>query len=183
MSYYQKVFYALLILCFLPISYSVHAENNGIGALKAYAVFKMGEYGKAYDLWKELADEGNTTAMNNIGNLYENGLGFPRNMEMATQWYRLSAEAGDKLGQLHLGTAYEQGAGVPRDNRQAADWFRKSALQGDQDAQFNLGVMLVTNYGTETSPSAEMKKEARYWLEKASLQNHPEARIFLQMLP
>jgi hypothetical protein len=183
MSYIQNSFCSLAIIFCFCVSGSVHAENTGVGALKAYAVFKMGDYEKAYELWKELADEGNTTAMNNIGNLYENGLGFPRDMQIAVQWYRLSAEAGDRLGQLHLGTAYEQGAGVPRDNQQAADWFRKSAEQGDPDAQFNLGVMLITNYGTELPPSVKMLEDARQWLEKARLQNHPEARIFLQMLP
>jgi TPR repeat protein len=183
MRYLQTIFGWLVITFFFPVSGNVYAENTGVGALKAYAVFKMGDYEKAYELWKELADEGNTTAMNNIGNLHENGLGFPRDMDKAVQWYRQSAEAGDRLGQLHLGTAYEQGAGVPRDNYQAANWFRKSAEQGDQDAQFNLGVMLITNYGTEQPPSTTMLKCARYWLEKARLQNHPEARVFLQMLP
>ena len=134
MRYIQTIFCWLVMIGFFSVAGKVYAENTGIGALKAYAVFKMGDYEKAHELWKELADEGNTTAMNNIGNLYENGLGFPRDMHTAVQWYRLSAEAGDRLGQLHLGTAYEQGAGVPRDNYQAADWFRKSAEQGDPDA-------------------------------------------------
>jgi TPR repeat protein len=162
----------------------VQAEDyGGVNALKAYAVFKMGQYEKAHKMWLVLAEDGNATAMNNIANLYEQGLGVERNLITAADWLRKSAETGNTVGQLQLGMAYEQGLGVPQDNRQAAYWFEQAAVQGDRDAQFNLGVMLATNYGTTENPTPAQLEQARAWIEKAHAQNHPEAKTFLQMLP
>ena len=158
-------------------------DYGGVSALKAYAVFKMGRYEEAHQMWLPLAEKGNATAMNNIANLYEQGLGVERNLATAAEWLRRSAEAGNSVGQLQLGMAYEQGLGVPQDNRQAAHWFEQAARQGDRDAQFNLGVMLATNFGTGVDPTSEQLKQARHWLEQADQQNHPEARVFLQILP
>ncbi len=171
-----------ILLCVFPLAGFAKEENTGVAALKGYAVFKMGKYQEAFDIWQPLAVKGNTTAMNNIANLYANGLGLDRDLALAAQWLQKSAEMGDSIGQLQLGMAYEQGQGVPKDNQKAAFWFEKSALQGDRDAQFNLGVMLATNFGLNDSPSSEQLEQAKYWLKLANEQNHPEARVFLKLI-
>ena len=159
------------------------AENTGVAALKAYAVFKMGRYEESLAMWQKLSDQGNTTAMINLANQYEKGLGTPKDLEQSTFWLTKAADLGDPVAQLNLGLAYEEGLGVEKNNRTAAQYFRMAAEQGDRDAQFNLGVMLATNYGTDVPPDTDTVAEARRWLTLAKEAQHPDAGTFLQLLP
>mgnify|MGYP000332240810 CR=1 FL=1 len=71
MSYIQNRFCSLVIIFCFCVSGSVHAENSKVVGLESYVEFKMSDYEKAYELWKELADGGNATGMNNMSNLYK----------------------------------------------------------------------------------------------------------------
>ena len=157
--------------------------RQGLAALHAYAAYKSGNYNRALDLWRTLAEQGNTTAMNNLANMYEQGQGTEQDLGKAADWLRKAAEVGDHIAQLNLGLAYEKGRGVPRDNEQAAHWFRLAAEQGDRDAQFNLGIMLATAYGEGfAAATGAQKQEAGEWLAKASEGGHPDAGAFLSLL-
>jgi TPR repeat protein len=183
----MKLISSLLLLTLWLLPASLHAEggneNTGVAALKAYAVFKMGRYEESLSMWQKLSDAGNTTAMINLSNQYEQGLGTPRDLEKATFWLRKAADLGDPVAQLNLGLAYEQGLGVEKNNRTAAQYFRLASEQGDRDAQFNLGVMLATNYGSEEPADESTIQEARRWLTEAKNAQHPEAATFLKLLP
>lgn len=178
----------LLLLALVAVSSvfapsSALAEAEAVRSLKAYAAYKAGSYQEAYDIWLPLAEAGNTTAILNIANMYEQGQGRPADLERAAEWLRRGADLGDSRAQLYLGLAYEKGRGVARDNRTAARWFRAAAEQGDRDAQFNLGVMLATAYGAgpEHAGDAEIT-EARRWLEEAAAGGHTDAGQFLNLL-
>lgn len=159
------------------------ASVEAVGNLEAYAAYKMGQYDRAREMWLALAGNGNTTAMLNLANLYEQGQGVPRDQALALGWTRKAAERGDPRAQMELGQAYEDGAGVPRDNAEAARWFRAAAEQGDGDAAFNLGVMLATNYGQGVgTASPEQRKEAADWLAKAAQAGNREAPPMLEVL-
>ncbi len=177
---------ATVVSALIVSSASADADRTSVEAvesLQAYALYKSGQYEKALELWKALAERGNTTAMTNLANMYEQGQGVERDTAAAAEWLRRAAELGDRVAQLNLGLAFERGTGVERDNREAARWFRRAAEQGDVDAQFNLGVMLATAYGDGADKAtAADREEAVTWLEKAAAQNHPEARGFLQLL-
>jgi len=175
--------FALLFALAAPALAVNQTEKEAVQNLKAYAAYKMAQYERAREIWLSLAEGGNTTAMNNLANMYDQGQGVEQDPATAARWMRRAAEAGDSIAQLNLGLAYEKGRGVPHDNHIAADLFRRAAEQGEQTAQFNLGVMLVTNYGQgpETA-SDEQRDEARGWLEKSADQGHPEAPVMLQLL-
>jgi TPR repeat protein len=51
------------------------------------------------------------TAMNNLGTMYEKGLGTEMNLDMALYWYKKAAHAGDATAKLNLANMYEQGNG------------------------------------------------------------------------
>lgn len=173
---------ALLAAALLGSAGAAAADVN-MTVFKAYAAYKSGDYDKAERMWRAMAEQGSTTSMNNLANLYVQGQGVAQSQEMAAKWYRRSAEAGDSIGQLNLGLAYEGGLGVPHDNKQAADWFRKAAKQGNATAARNLGVMLATNYGEGLASSTpEQRQEALKWLEQSANANHPEAHMLLQVL-
>ena len=178
-----------LLLCLLAAT-GAHANAgrdqvsaDAITNLEAYAAYKSGDYGRARAIWSRLAERGNTTAMNNLANMFDQGQGVDADPVEAARLLRIAAERGDHVAQLNLGLAYERGRGVPRDNRLAAEWFRRAAVQGDAQAQLNLGVMLATNYGAgiETTSAAQLA-EAASWLEQAAGNGEQEATDYLDLL-
>lgn len=159
------------------------ASVEAVESLNAAAAYKTGDYETARRGWLALADKGNTSAMINLANLYEQGQGVARDLPEAIHWLERAAELGDSRAQFELGLAHEKGIGVERDPRAAAEWFRKAAEQGDNTAQFNLAVMLATAYGGGLSESTlEQRTEAVTWLKKAAAGGHPDATNLLATL-
>jgi TPR repeat protein len=78
--------------------------------------------------------QGHATAMNNIGFLYQNGLGVAQSYAEAAKWYRQGATGGDFRAQFHLGYLYDQGLGVPHDENMARQLMQLAASVGDSDA-------------------------------------------------
>jgi hypothetical protein len=58
---------------------------------------------------RPLADQGNASTQLNLGIMYANGFGVPRNYTEAMKWYRLAAYQGDADAQLNLGINVRQG--------------------------------------------------------------------------
>jgi len=97
--------------------------------------------------FRVLADQGNAVAQNNLGFMYDQGLGVPRDYAQAVVWYRKAADQGDAAAQNNLGRMYVGGQGVPRDYAQAVVWLRKAAEQGNALGQVNLGTMYDHGHG------------------------------------
>jgi TPR repeat protein len=90
---------------------------------------------------RTLATEGEGAAQYNLGLIYENGPGVPRDYAEAVRWYRKAADQGLANAQYNLGYIYASGQGVPQDYGEAMRWYRKAADQGVASAQYNLGYM------------------------------------------
>ena len=52
----------------------------------------MQDYYKAFEIYRKLALDGNNVAANNVGIIYEEGLGVDVDIEAAEMWYQMSAE-------------------------------------------------------------------------------------------
>jgi hypothetical protein len=111
------------------------------------AAFRHGDYAMAMQYFRVLADQGNAVAQNNLGAMYDQGLGVPRHYAQAIVWYRKAANQGDAAAQNNLGRMYVSGQGVPRDYAQAVVWLRKAAEQGNALGQVNLGTMYGHGHG------------------------------------
>lgn len=72
---------------------------------------------------------------NNLGRLYESGMGVAQDLPLARHWYRMAAEQGLALAQRNLCKMYEEGLGGTADRDQALLWYRRAAAQGDSEAQ------------------------------------------------
>jgi len=116
------------------------------------AAFKRGDYGQALSAWRPLAAQGNPTAQNNLGIMYLDGKGVPRNTDEAVRYLSLSAAAGSPQGQNNLGGLYRDGKGLPRDYAKAAQWFAASASQGNSAGMYNLGLMYELGQGMKPEP-------------------------------
>jgi TPR repeat protein len=66
----------------------------------------------------------------NLGLIYDNGHGVPRDENLALAWYRRAAGQGHAAAQNNLGLRYDHGQGVARDYKDAPRWYRKAADQG-----------------------------------------------------
>ena len=96
---------------------------------------------------KKNADAGNAYAQHNLGLMYNNGDGVPKDYAEAIKWYRKAAEHGIAQSQHNIGLFYLQGEGVPKDYAETVKWFRKAAEQGHAQSQANLGVMYYNGNG------------------------------------
>ena len=59
--------------------------NDGVAA------YKRGDYATALRLWRPLADQGDADAQANLGSMYDNGEGVPRDYMSAHKCFNLAA--------------------------------------------------------------------------------------------
>ncbi len=88
----------------------------------------------------EKAEAGNAQAQNDLGIMYKDGLGVPKDEVEAVKWLRKAADQSNAMAQAYLGFMYVEGLGVPKDEVEAVKWFRKAAEQNLSPAQYILGL-------------------------------------------
>ena len=109
------------------------------------------------------AANGNAEAQTNLGDLYYDGRGVPKDYDQAALWFRKAAEQGNADAQLSLGYLYLDGEGVPQDATQAAAWSRKAADQGNARAQWLLGGLYLDGQGVPQDYA-----ESYFWYDLAA---------------
>ncbi len=107
----------------------------------AVSAADRGDYTRAAQLLRPLAEQGNALAQYNLGVLYRKGRGMPQDDVQARQWYEKAAVQGQAKAQFNLGTLYFNGEGVAKDYQQALRWFRLAADQGEAVAQTKIAIM------------------------------------------
>ncbi|TDK35637.1 sel1 repeat family protein [Rhizobium deserti] len=93
------------------------------------------------------AEKGNAVAAFKLGEIYENGIGLPKDPIQAFTWYMRAAARNDKDGQLKVGWCYQKGIGVQPDPQIAAIWYRISAENKNVWAYHMLAFMLADGQG------------------------------------
>jgi len=92
-----------------------------------WLAFDAGDYGRTFEIWSALAEEGDAEAQYLVGYLYDDGLGVPHDLSEAARWYRMAAEQNHAYAQYNLGILYADGIGVPLDVVEAYRWFMLAA--------------------------------------------------------
>lgn len=157
--------------------------REAVTNLEAYAEYKMGHYTAAREIWEGLAAKGNTTAMINLANLFQQGQGVTEDQKKATALVLQAAEAGDARAQYEMGIAYEKGHAVERDIEKASAWLKKSSDQNYADGQFAYGVMLATARGKGLDKATtEEKAQALDLLAKAKAGGNLEAGDYIKVI-
>jgi len=124
-----------------------------------------GDFGQALSLWRPLAENGNASAQNNLGYMFQRGEGVSPNSAEAVRWWLLAASNGLADAQNNLGVSYASGFGVTEDPVEAVKWYRLAAVQGHSMAQSNLGA----SYGSGTGV-AQNWVESTKWYQLAAEQ-------------
>ncbi|HUI60566.1 MAG TPA: caspase family protein [Steroidobacteraceae bacterium] len=91
-----------------------------------YIAYDRADYKSALRVWMTTAEAGDAEAQNNVGEIYERGLGGEPNYEAAIIWYQKAADQGYARAQFNLGTLYEQGLGVEKDRLKALNLYRRA---------------------------------------------------------
>jgi uncharacterized protein len=107
----------------------------------AFVAYGKGDYATALPLFRSLADQGNATAQDTLGDMYAGGTGVPQSFAETAKWRRLAANQGLANAQFQLGFMYFIGQGVPQDYTETVKWYRLAADQGVPAAQIGLGAM------------------------------------------
>lgn len=128
------------------------------------AAYRRGDYVKAVESWRPLAENGDPIAQYRFGTLYAEGRGVVQDDAAALMWFQRSANQGNADAQYNVGASYAEGLGIARDDAEAAKWFRRAAEQGMAFAQINLGLLYAAGRGVPQNNVEAMK-----WLERAVL--------------
>ncbi len=131
-------------------------------------------FAQSLDETRKKAESGDADAQFNLGLMYANGDGVPKDSAEAVKWYRKSAEQGSALAQTNLGLMYANGTGVPKDAVEAVKWYRLAAEQGLDSAQFTLGVMYANGTGVPKDAVEAVK-----WFRKSAEQGNAAAQFNL----
>ena len=142
---------------------------SGFKFQDALNAFDKNDYGRAFEILKPLAEQGDSNAQGSLGVLYRYGLGVTQDDNKAVKWFRLSAEQGQAVYQHTLGMMYFSGQGITQDYKEAVNWLSLAAAQGVEDSKKTLEeIDRLTNHSTKVesaksvsnSSGKESKKES-----------------------
>ena len=72
---------------------------------------------------KQLAEKGDSESQNQVGWMYDQGIGFQKDTKRAVKWYLKSANQGFWQAKINLGVMYELGRGVDQNFEEARKWY------------------------------------------------------------
>ena len=96
---------------------------------------------------KDRAGANDINAMTCLALMYENGVGWEKDVAEANRWYRKAAEAGGAFAMNNLAYNLQRGNGGVKDLAEANRWYRKSAEAGNSIAMLNFGLNLENGLG------------------------------------
>jgi TPR repeat protein len=132
---------------------------------------------EAFMIFQAGAENGDPTAMRNLGVTYRDGWGVGQDFAKAREWFEKATKEGNALAMTDLGLLYESGQGVAQDYAKARDWYEKGAANDVTDAMCNLGVLYENGRGVTQDYT-----KARDWYEKAAAEDNASAMIDLGVL-
>lgn len=129
---------------------------------------------KAAYWYLQAAEQGHSTAQNNLGQCYENGTGVETDIREAIKWYRLSAENGNSYGQLNLGDCFRDGH-----KTKVGEHWEKDANAYYYSWSYKMGYHMVDDYETLVKQDLD---SAKYYWRLSAAQGNSEAKERLQKI-
>ncbi|HEY5896012.1 MAG TPA: tetratricopeptide repeat protein [Burkholderiales bacterium] len=135
------------------------AAGDKEGALRAAKLAAEAEdWREAIPAYERLARDDNLSALTDLGLLYEQGRGVPRDGARAVALFEKAADR-SRWARHKLGVAYLDDRLVPRDYVKARYWLERSARDGNASARNNLGFIYERGLGVK----AEAVKAREYY--------------------
>jgi TPR repeat protein len=135
-----------LMACAIATLFGLALTGCG-GPESAQSSLDNGRYEAAFARWQRLALLGDPSAQNQVGWMYERGVGVNIDLQKAVKWYRKRAKSDYATAQTNLGLMYLNGTGVKQDAAIARLWFENASKKGAAKATNNLGVLFDRGAG------------------------------------
>ena len=158
--------YMKIILISIFSTVSLFYSLNDVWSVdfgKGLEAYKNQNFPSALREWKPLAKKGVAQAQSNLGVMYSQGTGVPKDYKMALRWWKKAANQGHIQAYFNLGVMFHKGNGVEFDIERAIKWYTLAAKQGMAKAQFNLA--FIYDKGSDTFRDT---KEAFKWYKLAA---------------
>ena len=159
-----------LIIALMIFSPNLLAQQERFEA--GLAAKDRGHYATALRSWLPMADTGDAQAQNNVGFMYEGGLGVSQSYLIAMDWYRKAADSGLAEAQHNIGMLYHHGYGVAANPVEALRWFKLAADQELPQSEYMLGLAYENGNGSPLDYTA-----ARKLLLSSALKNYAPAQM------
>ncbi len=114
----------------------------------AYAAFQRGQYLTAFQIALPLAEGGDAAAQTLIAELYEKGLGIPKDTKQASTWYEIAAKSGNREAQFSYALKLLKGKDIPQDKKAGEAMMKQAAEAGHPIAMFNHANQIIANRPT-----------------------------------
>ncbi|MBR1911885.1 MAG: sel1 repeat family protein [Treponema sp.] len=185
MKHLVNVIFGVSFLFMLMLSGCASSEKPDY-FLMAEQEYQAQNFTKAIEYYQKSAAEGNAQSMNNLGFMYEKGLGCKRNYQTARKWYDKAVNKGLDEAKMNLGlllkTELSEPVKADRLNNDvgneylasAIPWIKSHAENGNARAQAALSSLYYNGIGVEkdidksfdfASQSAMQDcAEGQYWL-------------------
>jgi TPR repeat protein len=124
--------------------------------------------GEALEWYKKAVRQGSLDAATNIGLMYAEGRGIPKNPAEAVTWLRQAAEGGDAIAQYNLALIYGRGDGLSKDDKETVRWLTAAADQNVVPAMLDLANIYMR---PPASTTADVDRAISYYEKAAELGN------------
>ena len=106
-------------------------DNNVLGGAMAY---EAADFSRAYEIWVQLAENGNSRAQFHLGALYFEGRGTSKDFAQSYFWLRVSAYQGHKRAPSLLATVAEEltSSQISASDEQAREWLEQRSIEVTQ---------------------------------------------------
>ncbi|GAA0785097.1 Sel1-like repeat-containing protein kinase family protein [Marinobacterium sediminicola] len=123
------------------LSYESYIESDKrIKCLYGYAADKTGNHAAAIRIFEDCIERWNDVySMIWLAQIYESGIGVPRDLAYATALMKKGAELDDEAGysilaRYHYGRALYEGIGTAKSESEGLKWLKRAADEGSIDA-------------------------------------------------
>lgn len=144
---------------------------------KGEKAYREGDVPQALMWLKKAGDQGDPTAENLLGTIYQNGHGETLDYPQAEEWFRKAAEQGNVSAEYNLGYMKDCLNDFPHNYTEALMWYQKAAAQGSPDAEAAIGRLYCLGFGVPQD-----YKKSLMWHQKAAAQGNGFADISIGYL-
>jgi uncharacterized protein len=140
-----------------------------------YTAYDRADYKSALRVWMDVASSGDAAAQNNVGEIFERGLGGEPNYATAVIWYQKVIDNKSASEQIrsralfNMATLYEQGLGVDKDPLQALNYYRRASGLPEDSLMY-------------TSAKDREVEEMRTQLERAIVEKNQQIELMNKQL-
>lgn len=139
------------LISFLIAGTFAISSSQGFASFRlAKEAYDKNDYKSAFSWCNRSFHKVDNQCENLLGILYFNGFGVTKDVPLALEYFKKSANSGNKLAQFTLASFYFKGEhGLPKDYRRAFELMLASAKQGYALAQLLVGTFYENGEGVE----------------------------------